>query len=195
MDNLHPYPIMPSHASKMTADGFSYWDHLCGTRGEKDLEWEHVGKLYRSAFAFRNPGKSRKAEYYLFEKGAAGDWVPLQLPDGTLSDGKADTYNRCIEAVLGSPEAFFTSVFSAQNRRPIASYQPARLNGCWPNCLASTTCATCRPRPVKWRRCSPEAGSSATGAGWTVCTARAGRAVEPGNRFDCRGSGNSTRGP
>ncbi|CAG9165541.1 SMC family ATPase [Cupriavidus pinatubonensis] len=127
MDNLHPYPIMPSHASKMTADGFSYWDHLCGTRGEKDLEWEHAGKLYRSAFAFRNPGKTRKAEYYLFEKGAAGDWVPLQLPDGTLSDGKADTYNRCIEAVLGSPEAFFTSVFSAQNRRPIASYQASEI--------------------------------------------------------------------
>lgn len=127
MDNLHPYPIMPSHASKMTADGFSYWDHLCGTRGEKDLEWEHAGKLYRSAFAFRNPGKSRKAEYYLFENGAAGDWVPLQLPDGTLSDGKADTYNRCIEAVLGSPEAFFTSVFSAQNRRPIASYQASEI--------------------------------------------------------------------
>jgi len=127
MDNLHPYPIMPSHASKMTADGFSYWDHLCGTRGEKDLEWEHAGKLYRSAFAFRNPGKSRKAEYYLFEKGAGDDWVPVQLPDGTLSDGKADTYNRCIEAVLGSPEAFFTSVFSAQNRRPIASYQAGEI--------------------------------------------------------------------
>jgi len=127
MDNLHPYPIMPSHASKMSADAFSYWDHLCGTRGEKDLEWEHAGKQYRSAFAFRNPGKSRKAEYYLFEKGAVGDWVPVQLPDGTLSDGKADTYNRCIEAVLGSPEAFFTSVFSAQNRRPIASYQAGEI--------------------------------------------------------------------
>ncbi len=127
MDNLHPYPIMPSHASKMSADAFSYWDHLCGTRGEKDLEWEHAGKRYRSAFAFRNPGKSRKAEYYLFKKGAAGDWVPVQLPDGTLSDGKADTYNRCIEAVLGSPEAFFTSVFSAQNRRPIASYQAGEI--------------------------------------------------------------------
>ncbi|KAI3600621.1 hypothetical protein D8I24_4379 [Cupriavidus necator H850] len=127
MDNLHPYPIMPSHASKMSADAFSYWDHLYGTRGEKDLEWEHAGKQYRSAFAFRNPGKSRKAEYYLFEKGAAGDWVPVQVSDGTLSDGKADTYNRCIEAVLGSPEAFFTSVFSAQNRRPIASYQASEI--------------------------------------------------------------------
>lgn len=91
MDNLHPFPIMPSHASKMSADAFSYWDHLCASRAEKDLEWEHGGKTYRSAFAFRNPGKSRKAEYYLFEKDAGGDWKPLQLADGTLSDGKADT--------------------------------------------------------------------------------------------------------
>ncbi len=127
MDNLHPFPIMPSHASKMSADAFSYWDHLCAPRAEKDLEWEHGGKTYRSAFAFRNPGKSRKAEYYLFEKDAEGDWKPLQLADGTLSDGKADTYNRCLEAVLGSPEAFFTSVFSAQNRRPLASYQAGEI--------------------------------------------------------------------
>ncbi|CAG9185710.1 sbcc family protein [Cupriavidus pampae] len=127
MDNLHPYPIMPSHASKMSADAFSYWDHLCAPRAEKDLEWEHGGKTYRSAFAFRNPGKSRKAEYYLFEKSTAGGWSPVQLADGTLSDGKADTYNYCLEAVLGSPEAFFTSVFSAQNRRPLASYQAGEI--------------------------------------------------------------------
>lgn len=127
MDNLHPFPIMPSHASKMSADAFSYWDHLCAPRAEKDLEWEHGGRTYRSAFAFRNPGKSRKAEYYLFEKDAGGGWKPLQLADGTLSDGKADTYNRCLEAVLGSPEAFFTSVFSAQNRRPLASYQAGEI--------------------------------------------------------------------
>lgn len=127
MDNLHPFPIMPSHASKMSADAFSYWDHLCAPRAEKGLEWEHGGKTYRSAFVFRNPGKSRKAEYYLFEKDAKGDWKPLQLADGTLSDGKADTYNRCLDAVLGSPEAFFTSVFSAQNRRPLASYQAGEI--------------------------------------------------------------------
>ncbi|KUE86368.1 MULTISPECIES: AAA family ATPase [Cupriavidus] len=127
MDNLHPYPLMPSHATKMSADAFSYWDHLCAPRAEKDLEWEHGGKVYRSAFAFRNPGKSRKAEYYLFEKSATGDWSPVQLSDGTVSDGKADTYGRCLDSVLGSAEAFFTSVFSAQNRRPLASYQPAEI--------------------------------------------------------------------
>nr|WP_315593797.1 AAA family ATPase [uncultured Cupriavidus sp.] len=126
MDNLHPYPIMPSHATKMSVDAFSYWDHLCAPRAEKDLEWEHGGKVYRSAFAFRNPGKSRKAEYYLFER-MGEDWIPVQLADGTVSDGKAETYGRCLESVLGSAEAFFTSVFSAQNRRPLATYLPAEI--------------------------------------------------------------------
>lgn len=27
MDNLHPYRIMPSHATKLSVEGFSYWDH------------------------------------------------------------------------------------------------------------------------------------------------------------------------
>lgn len=127
MDNLHPYLLMPSHASKMSADAFSYWDHLAGSRAEKDLEWEHDGQRYRSQFAFRNPGKTRKAEYYLFKRGEGDAWVPVQLADGTLSDGKAETYNRCVESVLGSSEAFFTSVFSAQNRRPIAGYQTSEI--------------------------------------------------------------------
>src|SRR5581483_946907 len=90
MDNLHPYPLMPSHASKMSADAFSYWDHLTGTRAEKDLEWEHDGQQYRSQFAFRNSGKTRKAEYYLFVLGSDGVWQPVQLADGSLSDGKAE---------------------------------------------------------------------------------------------------------
>jgi len=43
MDNLHPYPIMPSRASKLSVDAFSYWDHICGTSALKELEWEHDG--------------------------------------------------------------------------------------------------------------------------------------------------------
>jgi DNA repair protein SbcC/Rad50 len=122
MDNLHPYPIMPSHASTLSVDAFSYWDHICGTSALKELEWEHDGIRYRSSFTFRKPGKTGKAEYYLAWFGSDGTWRPVTLPDGTVSDGKAATYNRCVEAINGSLEAFFTSVFSAQNRRPLASY-------------------------------------------------------------------------
>lgn len=122
MDNLHPYPIMPSHASKMSVDAFSYWDHICAPTALKELEWEHDGIRYRSSFSFRKPGKTGKAEYYLAYRSMDGTWHPVSLPDGTVSDGKADTYNRCVEAINGSLDTFFTSVFSAQNRRPLASY-------------------------------------------------------------------------
>ncbi|SDR62927.1 nuclease SbcCD subunit C [Paraburkholderia tuberum] len=122
MDNLHPYPIMPSHASSLSVDAFSYWDHICGTSALKELEWEHDGIRYRSTFTFRKPGKTGKAEYYLAWRGSDDAWRPVTLPDGTVSDGKAVTYNRCVEAINGSLQTFFTSVFSAQNRRPLASY-------------------------------------------------------------------------
>jgi DNA repair protein SbcC/Rad50 len=122
MDNLHPYPIMPSHASKLSVDAFSYWDHICAPTALKELEWEHDGIRYRSSFSFRKPGKTGKAEYFLAYRSMDGTWRPVSLPDGTVSDGKADTYNRCVEAINGSLETFFTSVFSAQNRRPLASY-------------------------------------------------------------------------
>ena len=122
MDNLHPYPIMPSHSSKLSVDAFSYWDHICAPTALKELEWEHDGIRYRSSFSFRKPGKTGKAEYFLAYRSMDGTWRPVSLPDGTVSDGKADTYNRCVEAINGSLETFFTSVFSAQNRRPLASY-------------------------------------------------------------------------
>ena len=36
-----------------------------------------------------------------------------KLPAGTLRDGRAETYDVCVEALLGKPETFFTSVFAA----------------------------------------------------------------------------------
>lgn len=127
MDNLHPYRIMPSRATKLSVDGFSYWDHVYGTHALKEFEWEHGGVHYRSSFAFRKPGKTGKAEYFLAWCDPSGTWQPMQTADGTVSDGKADTYDACVESVCGSLESFFTSVFSAQNRRPLASYGASEI--------------------------------------------------------------------
>ncbi|PCE30330.1 sbcc family protein [Burkholderia ubonensis] len=129
MDNLHPYRIMPSRASKLSVDAFSYWDHICGAQARKELEWEHDGLRYRSTFAFRKPGKTGKADYFLFYRSTDGEWRPVSLPDGTVSDGKGETYDRCVDAICGSLESFFTSVFSAQNRRPLASYGASEIKG------------------------------------------------------------------
>ncbi len=127
MDNLHPYRIMPSRATKLSVDGFSYWDHLYGAQALKEFEWEHGGVRYRSSFAFRKPGKTGKAEYFLAWRDADGKWQPMQTGGGTVSDGKAETYDLCVESVCGSLESFFTSVFSAQNRRPLASYGASEI--------------------------------------------------------------------
>ncbi|MBN3785630.1 AAA family ATPase [Burkholderia sp. Ac-20353] len=127
MDNLHPYRIMPSRATKLSVDAFSYWDHVYGVQARKEFEWTHDGIRYRSEFVFRRPGKTGKADYFLFYRTTDGEWRPVTLPDGTVSDGKGETYDRCIEAILGSLDAFFTSAFSAQNRRPLSSYGASEI--------------------------------------------------------------------
>jgi len=129
MDNLHPYRIMPSRATRLSVDGFSYWDHLCAPQAQKEFKWEHANVVYRSTFVFRKPSKTGKAEYYLASLDTDGLWRPCSVPDGTESDGKAETYDRCVEAVCGSLESFFTSVFSSQGRRPLASYGTAEIKG------------------------------------------------------------------
>lgn len=123
LDNLHPYRVMPSRSSTLGPTGFSYWDHLCSPAAKKDLVWEHEGRRYMSSLAFKSTAKTRKADCFLFAWDAdQGKWEPARLADGTLSDGKTDTYDRCVDAILGIPETFFTSAFSAQCRKSISAY-------------------------------------------------------------------------
>ena len=135
LDNLTPYRLMASRASSYSPAAFSYYDHVYGTAAEKELVWQHNGKRYRTSLVFKMPGKTRKTEAYLqvYEN---NQWVPVQLPDGTVSDGKADTYDRCVEFLLGTPELFFTSAFSAQNRRPLSSYANSEIKALMSELLA-----------------------------------------------------------
>ena len=125
MDSMHPYLTMPSRASAAGAGGFSYYDHVFLPENEKDLIWEHGGARYRSHLVIRLNGK-RKTDAFLFAHDGVG-WKPLGLEDGTIADGRVETYERCIEAICGSPETFFTSVFSAQGRRQLTAYKNAEI--------------------------------------------------------------------
>lgn len=128
LENLTPLRVMPSRATSASVGAFSYYDHLCAAEACKDLEWMHEGRRYRSQLVFRMNGSARRAEAFLHEW--KGDrWVPVVMPDGTRSDGKTDTYDRCVEALLGSPETFFTSAFHAQNRRQLSAYRPSEVKG------------------------------------------------------------------
>jgi len=126
MDNMHPYLTMPSRAAVAGPGGFSYYDHVCLPENEKDLTWVHDGRSYRSQVVIRVNGR-RKTEAFLFVRADDGAWKPVALEDGTVSDGKVDSYTRCIEAICGSADTFFTSVFSAQGKRQLSAYRNAEI--------------------------------------------------------------------
>jgi exonuclease SbcC len=125
MDNLTPYLVMPSRAGADGLGAFSYYDHVFLPESQKELIWEHRGHRYKSQLVFRINGK-RKTEAFLFERGVNG-WKPVMLADGTVSDGKVDTYERAVSELLGPPETFFTSVFSAQGKRPLSAYRNGEI--------------------------------------------------------------------
>lgn len=126
MDNLHPYLVMPSRAGADGLGAFSYYDHVYLPESSKELVWQHGGRTYRTHLVFRVNGK-RKTEAYLFEQTGLAAWAPVQLADGTVCDGKVETYERAVVAILGPQETFFASVFSAQGKRPISAYKNAEV--------------------------------------------------------------------
>lgn len=125
MDNMHPYLRMPSRAPVAGPGGFAYYEHVCLSENEKELIWEHDGARYRSHVVIRLNGK-RRTEAFLFAGDRSG-WKPFGLEDGTVSDGKVDTYERCVATICGSADTFFTSVFSAQAKRQLTAYKNAEI--------------------------------------------------------------------
>lgn len=117
---------MPSRAAAAGPGGFSFYDHVCLPESLKDLTWAHEGRSYRSQIVIRNAGK-RRTEAYLHMVGDGGCWRPVTLEDGTVSDGKVATYERCVEAICGSADTFFTSVFAAQGKRALSAYKNAEI--------------------------------------------------------------------
>ena len=127
LDNLHPFPILPSRATSYSVSAFSMYEHIVAPEAVKELDWEHQGRTYRSSFLWRLAGKRKSSEAYLFEHQDGFGWVPVRIADGTVSDGKVETYNRALAGILGTPEMFFSSVFSAQGRRKLFEYKEGEL--------------------------------------------------------------------
>lgn len=125
IDNLHPYRLMPSRVEGATYSpkSASFYDCISAEGATKDLLWEYEGRQYRSLISWKNTGRSRSCTAYLFEV-CGGIERPYQLRDGVGVDGKTDVYDRAVEEILGPPEVFFTSAFSAQGKQPISAMQP-----------------------------------------------------------------------
>lgn len=128
LDNLHPYRVMPSRAGGNSPGSFSFYDHVHGPEARKELLWEHNGSIYRSNLVFKQTAKTKKTEAYLHQQMPDG-WEPVVLPDNTVSDGKTETYDRCVEHIIGSADMFFTAAFSAQGRKSLSSYSNGDIKG------------------------------------------------------------------
>ncbi len=118
---------MPSRVSTGAPGGFSYYEHVVLPESEKTLVWEMDGQRYRSQLVIRAGGR-RRTEAYLFAW-EGGAWRPAAIADGTVSDGRCDSYSRCVESICGSAETFFTSAFAAQGRRHLSQYRNAEIKG------------------------------------------------------------------
>ncbi|HEY0587334.1 MAG TPA: AAA family ATPase [Pseudoduganella sp.] len=125
LDNMTPYAIMPSKAGSDGMGAFSYYDEVYLPESRKELIWEMQGSRYRSEVIIRDQGR-RRTEAYLHAY-ADGRWIPVQLGDGTVSDGRMETYQRCVEGIAGNCATFLTTAFSAQNRRQLSAYRNAEI--------------------------------------------------------------------
>lgn len=121
LDNMHPYRLMPFRAGGYSERTFSYYEETFGD-ALKELVWRHAGHVYRSVIAIKGTGKVKRTSATLYREDVNGEWQPARLPDGTVSDGKTETYDACVHAIVGSPEMFFTAAFSAQDRTRLCDY-------------------------------------------------------------------------
>lgn len=127
LDNMTPYPVMPSKAGGDGLGSFSYYDETFLPESQKELVWAMGDVRYRSHIVIRDQGK-RKTEAYLHTY-CDDRWQPVRLEDGTVSDGRMETYLRCVESIAGNCATFLTTAFSAQNRRQLAAYRNAEIKG------------------------------------------------------------------
>ena len=79
LDNMTPYPVMPSRAGADGLGAFSYYDEVYLPENHKELEWAMDGVRYRSHLVMRLAGK-RRTEAYLHQLGERGCRFPLCHP-------------------------------------------------------------------------------------------------------------------
>jgi len=104
IENLHPYRTLVSRSGSLQS-------HFRLKDSHKFLSFEYDGAVYESRILI--DALTGKSEAYLVKDGKP------------VNDGKSTTYDEAIEALLGTPELFFNSVFSGQKSTGIAELKPA----------------------------------------------------------------------
>lgn len=93
-----------------------------GETGLRELFWEHAGTKYKTRIEYRNTGKTKTQRAYLHQYNGVYDWQPVCLPDHTISNGLASTYDACLTFILGPQEIYYLSAFRAQGAPKLADH-------------------------------------------------------------------------
>ncbi len=117
LDNLHPYRLMPSKTGgNYTPGAFSFYNETSGM-AEKEFTFEMAGLRYRSILYIDQGRNKQEAYLYVEDAENAGIWKPVNR------DGKVSTYDKAVEALVGSPRLFFNSIFRCQDAPRINTYR------------------------------------------------------------------------
>lgn len=93
----------------------SIYDYFDEGEGARRLSFSHGGEDYTSEIMIEKTAKTKKMRAFLAK---GGD--PYSMADGTVSDGKGSTYDKCLEDLLGPQNLYFLSAFRAQNSDKLA---------------------------------------------------------------------------
>ena len=105
----------PSHI----ADIYAMFDN----GGMRSLEFSHGDNdaVYHSIISYKISPVSKKTTATLLMNDR-GVWRPYVTKDGTQSDGKTSTYDKCLEDLLGKRSIYFLSAFRHQGMPPLADH-------------------------------------------------------------------------
>lgn len=92
-----------------------------GDEGVRELEFTHGGEHYISSITIKQSAKTKSMTAVLHVFDGEG-FQPVRTLDGTVSDGKAKTYDTCLEHVLGPQSIYYMSAFKAQNSKPLSEH-------------------------------------------------------------------------
>jgi exonuclease SbcC len=117
LDNLHPYRLMPCKTGgNYTPGAFSFYNETFGA-SEKELIFEMAGLRYRSVLHIDQERNKQEAYLYVEDQESGGVWKPVNR------DGKVSTYDKTIEALVGSPKLYFNSIFRCQDAPRLNTYR------------------------------------------------------------------------
>lgn len=117
LDNMTPFLMMPSHV-KGKLSAFTYYQHVCLPKARKVLVWSaNDGRRFRTEVIIRSGARPRTEAYLTVKDNER--WVPVCAHDGTVSDGRVESYERCLAGIIGGANLFFAATFAAQGSRQL----------------------------------------------------------------------------